>query len=290
MPPADKIRGKPKWRWPQFSLREMLVVTALMAALWGFLSLRLRKERDELICSVAGSFVLLWGLLCWRTVRMNPDFFRIRKKGVTCPTMPEPRSESPRAEYQFGLQAFLLMFVVVALLAGYLRTFGPEAVGRFGLVLVLTMPLGGLIGWLAGRFSAAVFWAGIGTVLGTLAVCGAAVGHWTALYAWPLMGGMAGAAAAVCDRRGLVERMACGAMVGLGIITIYVFSCFGIANAQIAELICAAGGGALLGLGVDLVGRFEKRTSIPRHFLALGLVVLAIAGHWIAVRVIPGVQ
>jgi hypothetical protein len=163
----------------------MLVVTALMAALWGFLRLRLEKERDELICSVAGSFLLLWGLVCWRTVRMNPDFFRIWKKGVTCPTMPETQSDSSRAEYQFGLQAFLLMFVVVAVLAAYLRIFGPEAVGRFGLVLVLTLPLGNAIGRLAGRFSAAVFWAGIGTVLGSLAVCGAAVGHWIAVRIIP---------------------------------------------------------------------------------------------------------
>ncbi len=57
----------------------------------------------------------------------------------------EPRAQTDtaasRAEYQFGLQAFLLMFVVVAVLAGYLRTFGPATVGRFGLVLVLTLPL-----------------------------------------------------------------------------------------------------------------------------------------------------
>ncbi len=208
---------------------------------------------------------------------------------VTNPTTPETRSESPRAEYQFGLQAFLLMFVVVALLAAYLRTFGPEAVGRFGLVIVLTLPLGGAIGWLADRFSAAVFWAGIGTVLGSLAVCGAAVYHWTALYVWPLMGGIVGATAAVCDEGKLMQRMACSALVGFGVIAVYTFSCFGFQRDQVAELICAAGGGALLGLGVELVGRFEKRTSIPRHFLALGLVVLAVAGHWIAVRIIPGV-
>jgi hypothetical protein len=220
---------------------------------------------------------------------MNPDFFRIWKKGVTCPTMPETQSDSSRAEYQFGLQAFLLMFVVVAVLAAYLRTFGPEAVGRFGLVLVLALPLGGAIGRLAGRFSAAVFWAGIGTVLGSLAVCGAAVGHWTALYAWPLMGGIVGATAAICGEGKLVRRVAWSALVGFGVIAVYTFSWFGFQREQIAELICAAGGGALLGLSVDLVGRFEKRTSIPRHFLALGLVVLAIAGHWIAVRIIPGV-
>jgi hypothetical protein len=42
-------------------------------------------------------------------------------------------------------------------------------------------------------------------------------------------------------------------------------------------------------LVIDLATRFEKWTSVPRHFFALGLVILAIAGHWLAIRLIPGV-
>ncbi|MEN6451089.1 MAG: hypothetical protein ABFC96_11410 [Thermoguttaceae bacterium] len=202
---------------------------------------------------------------------------------------PHNDTDSPRSEYQFGLQAMLLMFVVAALLAGYLRAFGPEAVGRFGLVLALALPLGGLIGWWAGRFSAAVFWAGIGSVLGSLAVCGAATSHWSQLYVWPLMGGIVGATAAACGDGRPVRRMAWCALVGFAIVAICGLSFSGFGRDRIAELICAAGGGALLGLGVDLVTRFERFTSIPRHFLALVLVVLAIAGHWVAVRVIPGI-
>ncbi len=198
-------------------------------------------------------------------------------------------TQPSRAEYQFGLQAFLLMFVVVAVLVGYLRSFGVEPVGRFGLCIAVAMPLGGLIGWRAGRFSTAVFWTGIGTVLGSLAVCGTTVGHWTAYYFWPLMGGAAGATAAVCDRRGLPERMASTTVVALGIVGLYTLLWPCRSGEENAQIVCAAGGGALLGLGVDLVGRFERWTAIPRHFLALGLVVLAVAGHWVAVRVIPGI-
>ncbi len=47
--------------------------------------------------------------------------------------------------------------------------------------------------------------------------------------------------------------------------------------------------GLLFGLGIDLASRFEKWTSIARHFFALGLVLLAIGGHWLAIRVFHGI-
>ncbi len=80
----------------------------------------------------------------------------------------EPRPS--RAEFQFGLDAFLWMFVVVAVFLAYIRSFDPMHVGRFVLIATAALLAGGLIGFLAGRFSAAVFWAGIGAVGGYLAV------------------------------------------------------------------------------------------------------------------------
>ena len=71
------MKNRTRWRWPQFSLRELLIVSLALGILWSVLSSRL--ERDELIMSVIGSFVLLWCLLCWRTVRINRDFFQINK-------------------------------------------------------------------------------------------------------------------------------------------------------------------------------------------------------------------
>ena len=70
---------------------------------------------------------------------------------------------------------------------------------------------------------------------------------------------------------------------------IYDLSFFGLKRDWIAEPICAFLGGLLVGLGIDLSTRFEKWTSIPRHFFALALVLLAIGGHWLAIRLIPGV-
>ena len=79
------------------------------------------------------------------------------------------------------------------------------------------------------------------------------------------------------------------ALVWLALAIVYDLSVFGIGGDWIAEPICAFLCGLLAGLGVDLATRFEKWTLIPRHFFALGLVLLAIGGHWLAIRLIPGV-
>jgi hypothetical protein len=207
---------------------------------------------------------------------------------MTDSTTPETDPKPPRAEFQFGLQAFLWMFVVVAVFLSYIRTFRPEAVATFGLVATLALLIGGVIGLLAGRFSAAVFWSGIGVAGGYLAVVHTSLYHWTQEYAWPLMGGIAGATAAVCGDGNVRRRMVWSSLVWLGLIAIYDLSFFGLQYDLMSDPICALIAGALFGLGVDLATRFEKWTSIPRHFFALGLVLLAIGGHWVAIRLIPG--
>jgi hypothetical protein len=201
---------------------------------------------------------------------------------------PESEPEPSRAEFQFGLQAFLWMFVVVAVFLSYVRTFGPEAVGKFVVVATLALVIGGLIGLATGRFSAAVFWSGIGVVGGYLAIVHTCLYHWTNEYAWPLTGGLVGATAAVCGDGRLKRRMICCALVWLGLVVVYEVPFFGFNRDLIADPFCAALAGALFGLGVDLATRFERFTSIPRHFFALGLVLLAIAGHWTAMRLFPG--
>jgi hypothetical protein len=56
------------WRWPQFSLAEILATAALFAAIWGFVAVR---DREGLPETVASSGVLLWFLFCWKFVRAN---------------------------------------------------------------------------------------------------------------------------------------------------------------------------------------------------------------------------
>jgi len=208
---------------------------------------------------------------------------------MTDSTTPETEPQPSRAEFQFGLQAFLWMFVVVAVFLSYIRTFSPADVAKFGFVATLALLIGALIGLLAGRFSAAVFWAGFGVVGGYLAVVHTCLYHWTQEYAWPLMGGIVGATAAVCGDGKLGRRIGVSAHVWLVLVVIYDLSFFGLQRDLIADPLCAFLSGILFGLVIDLATRFEKWTSVPRHFFALGLVILAIAGHWLAIRLIPGV-
>jgi hypothetical protein len=208
---------------------------------------------------------------------------------MTDPTTTESKLPPARAEFQFGLDAFLWMFVVVAVFLAYIRTFNPDDVGKFVVVATVDVLVGGVIGLLARRFSSAVFWAGIGAVGGYLAVVHTCLSHWTQEYACPLMGGIIGATAAVCGDGNLRRRMIVPSLVWLALVVLYDLSFFGLTRDWIAEPICAFLGGLLVGLGVDLATRFEKWTSIPRHFFALGLVLLAIGGHWLAIRLLPGV-
>ena len=207
---------------------------------------------------------------------------------MTDPTSTENVPQPPRGEFQFGLDAFLWMFVVVAVLLGYIRTFNSEHVGRFVVVATVALLVGGAIGLVARRVSAAMFWTGSGVVGGYLAVIHPCLSHWSQEYAWPLMSGIAGAVAAVCGDGNLRRRMAAPALVWLALMLVCDVSVFGIRRDWIADPICAFLCGLLAGLGVDLATRFEKWTSIPRHFFALGLVLLAIGGHWLAIRTIPG--
>ncbi len=225
--------------------------------------------------------------------RSEGDWTFRRPRAFTRVTMvrqeaPPDAAESPPSEFQFGLQALLMMFVLVAVLLSYLRPYGLPDMVRCSLLLVAALLCGGLMGLVARRLADALFWSAIGSICGYLAVLGAPLNHWTAQYFWPLAGGIVGATAACCGEGRRIRRAACCLLVGLGLVALYELSFFGFSGDRVAELVCAAGGSVLLALVVELAGRFEKYTAIPRHFLAIGFVLLAIAAHWAARKIIPG--
>jgi hypothetical protein len=78
MPSALKKTGEcVKWKWPSFSLKSILVVSGVYAALGFWASSYL--EADDALGVLAGSLVLGWCLLCWRFVRLNRERFSIAK-------------------------------------------------------------------------------------------------------------------------------------------------------------------------------------------------------------------
>ena len=71
-----------RWKWPRFTLREVLAVVFGLAVCFAVAA---RDAQEGVtIFWVVGSLILVWGYVCWKTVRLNPDFFAVwkRKKGV----------------------------------------------------------------------------------------------------------------------------------------------------------------------------------------------------------------
>ena len=198
---------------------------------------------------------------------------------------PEP---TPSRRLQFGLSSLLATGLMLALLFGYLRPFGPQAVATCGLVVLIAGLIGGMAGAVTGKNPDTVFWAVISAVLAYLAVVGFDLYHWTSEYAWPLVGIVAGTTVGAIGQGWPVRRAAFGALAATAVFATYVLALFG-PNADLGfELLSAVFAGALLGLIAELCGWFEKRTALPRYVLATAFVVAAILGHWTVPRVIPG--
>jgi hypothetical protein len=221
------------------------------------------------------------------------------------PVLPATEQTSPDKDqpeqFQFGLQAYLGMFVVLAVFLSYLRWFGkdPMDVPRFGGALAVAYAVGGVIGYFSGRFTTAMFWVGIGTVCGMLAVVRCSLFIPADLVVWPAIGGIIGAVAGSVGDEKVFRRMFWPAITAFALVGVYYMALSSYSGYQAANAapssssnnippwsviysvwFCAAAAGAIWGFFVEGVIRLEKRTHIPRHFLALGLVLLAIAVHW----------
>ena len=71
---------------------------------------------------------------------------------MTEPTAPERTDRHPRAEFQFGIQDLLGMFVLVSVLLSYLRPFGVPAILKLTCLVGLAVLCGGAIGLAARGF------------------------------------------------------------------------------------------------------------------------------------------
>jgi hypothetical protein len=198
---------------------------------------------------------------------------------------PEP---TPSRRLQFGLSSLLATAAMLALLFGYLRPFGPEAVAACGLVVLAAGLIGGMAGAVVGKNPDTVFWAVISAVVAYLGVVGFDLHHWSSEYAWPLVGIVAGTTVGAVGQGRPVRRTAFGSLAATAVFGTYVLVLFGPTADLRFELLSAVFAGALLGLIAELCGWFEKRTAIPRYVLATAFVVAAILGHWIVPRIIPG--
>ena len=202
--------------------------------------------------------------------------------------------ESPRLfaasrhHMQYTLQAGLGTMTVSCLLIAYLRPLGVLAVGRCGLVVLMGAVLGCIVGAMTRRPGDTLFWSVMGAVAGYLAVLSAFVYHWTGTHVWPIVGALSGAAAVVPPPTRPFLRMFAAGATAAALILAYQLALFGSEPKSAAELLCAALGGAMLGLASEIAGWFEARISVSRSAIAIGVVRALIAGHWLAVHFIPG--
>ena len=67
---------------------------------------------------------------------------------------------------QFGIQACLVMIVALALLLGYLRSFGGEVVARGALAIGVGLLVGGIAGSWRNKAAETMFWSTIGGLFG----------------------------------------------------------------------------------------------------------------------------
>ena len=70
-------QSRPKWKWPAFSLRGSFVALSVAAAAAAVVGLFVNS--DEQLPTLLGALVLGWMLFCWRMIRLNRNWFRLRR-------------------------------------------------------------------------------------------------------------------------------------------------------------------------------------------------------------------
>ena len=130
------------------------------------------------------------------------------------------------------------MFVLVSVLLSYLRPFGVPVVLKLTCLVGLALLCGGAIGLVARRFSEAVFWSVIGSILGYLTVVNAPFSHWTGEYVWPMLGGIVGAVAAVLSGKKARYRVAHCSLLGLGLVSLHELALLRFTRDSVDALVC----------------------------------------------------
>ncbi|HUS38834.1 MAG TPA: hypothetical protein VMX74_05260, partial [Pirellulales bacterium] len=110
--------------------------------------------------------------------------------------------------------------------------------------------------------------------------------HDKGIYAWPLAAGFAAVTAASNSHR--FRRMFLAAVMSGTVIAFYIMSTSAMAIVMLASVACAAIGGALLSLLIEVVGWLERTRKIPQPAIGLALVLAAIGFSLVAKHVIPG--
>jgi len=187
-----------------------------------------------------------------------------------------------RQSWQFRTSSLLWLTFTSAMVLAYARIYGPWAMWLVLAAPLAAVAIGGWFGFLLGRIQEAMYWAVVGSLLGsTFAVQPQVQG--LMFYVWPLLFGVVGALAATqptASRLRLIPQCAAA-----GLVTVWLIYATRLSTSLDGWVDIACGGlaGAAMAGLVGLVDWLQTTYRTSRDAWAAGLIFAVIAGNlWAA--------
>lgn len=192
-------------------------------------------------------------------------------------------TQLPRTEQQFSLRSLLVTIVTVSMALAYVRMFGEQGVrlGVYGLLISLI--LGGLIGWIGKRLVETLTWSLVGTVLALCCVLSADRLEEFQAYYWVNVGAFTGAISGVMLPGSIRRRIFGGIFCWLvGLLDLFYL---GLAGDGLFDWLLTLPVAIGLQLLVEVVARLQAKYHTALDMWAAGIVFAVIAGNFGAIVV-----
>ncbi|GAA4460033.1 hypothetical protein GCM10023156_40430 [Novipirellula rosea] len=200
---------------------------------------------------------------------------------------PSSLADSPRDELlQFRLSTIFVLTLIASILAVFLRPRGNDLMIAGMVSTISSLAFGMLVGKVRPPLMQRVFWGVVVAAMMQAVVSNTILLDRKGIYGWPIAAGFAAVVAA--GNSNLYRRMIQGAIAAATVVAIYMVSLPTDSITGFANTICAAIGGALLAVLVDVVNFLQRRTTVPLPITGLALVLVAMAFATVAPTLIPG--
>jgi len=211
-------------------------------------------------------------------------------RGINSEERVKPGTSAPRASMQFSIAAIMWTTFTLAVVLGYLRTFGLYA-AMLGAAVLLTSALTAvLVGSIARQLREAVYWATLGAAFAIVCVTGLQNVDPVMRIGWGMTGGLTGAVAgavAAMKQNQPGWSILAGAVTGTLVIAGFcLFS--GLYQLEvIIDIVAAAFVSAGLAAVIEVIRWVESRHTTPRYITAAGLITAVVAGNLSAGWMMP---
>ncbi|EMI20850.1 membrane protein [Rhodopirellula maiorica SM1] len=200
---------------------------------------------------------------------------------------PRPLANPQRDELlQFRLSTIFVLTLIASILAAFLRPRGNDLMIAGMVTTISCLAFGMLVGKLRPPLMQRVFWGVVVAAMMQAVASNTILLDRKGIYGWPIAAGFAAVVAS--GNSNLYRRMFQAAVAAATVVAIYMASVPANWTTSIANSICAAIGGALLAVLVEVVNWLQRKTHIPLPITGLALVLSAIVFAAIAPIMIPG--